>query len=93
MDEVRLFLKALHNFKIVAEADLEGLNKMKNSMLKKISLLDKFKGDFEVDIQAVADKINQKIAALKAEVAQNEKIADLVLIEIKALFAASLVKI
>ena len=49
MDEVRLFLKALHNFKIVAEADLEGLNKMKNSILKKISLLDKFKGDFEVD--------------------------------------------
>jgi hypothetical protein len=77
----------------VAEADLEGLNKMKNSMLKKISLLDKFKGDFEVDIQAVADKINQKIAALKAEVAQNDKIADLVLIEIKALFAASLAKI
>ena len=41
----------------------------------------------------MADKINQKIAALRAEVAQNEKIADLVLIEIKALFAASLAKI
>ena len=41
----------------------------------------------------IAYKINQKIAALRAEVAQNEKIADLVLIEIKALFAASLAKI
>ena len=41
----------------------------------------------------MADKLNQKISLLRAEVAQNEKITDLVLFEIKALFAASLAKI
>ena len=56
--EVRLFIENLKNYKIVAEADLEGLNKRMNSMLENISLLDKFKGEFEVDIQAVADKLN-----------------------------------
>ena len=38
-------------------------------------------------------ELNKKISALEKEVANNNQIADLVLIQIKALFASSLAKI
>jgi len=56
----------------------------------------KLLGRFKEKVSAVEDAIKQltaEIAALEKQVAENHKLADLVLIEIKAVFARSLAKI
>lgn len=91
--EVDKFLDALRSNAIVNEADIENLKSSRTLQYAQIELLGKFKELCQGSIQEVIAKMSKQIEVLEKEVAANHKIADLVLIEIKAIFAKSLVKI
>ena len=55
--------------------------------------LGKFKQECGGPFLAVITELNKKISALEKQVAANNRVADLVLIEVKALFASTLAKI
>ena len=55
--------------------------------------LGKYKEECGGPFLAVITDLNKKISALEKQVAANNRVADLVLIEVKALFASTLAKI
>ncbi len=55
--------------------------------------LGKYKEECGGPFLAGITELNKKISALEKEVAANNRVADLVLIEVKALFASTLAKI
>ena len=55
--------------------------------------MGKFEGEVGAHLKSFIVELNKKISALEKEVENNNQIADLVLIQIKALFASSLAKI
>ena len=78
---------------IVNEADLKGLRSLLERQKGEIDALGKFKEECGGAFNAVITQLNKKISVLSEEVAANQRIADMVLIEVKALFASSLARI
>lgn len=59
MKEVRKFMQALQNSKIVAQADLDGLKDLRSTQLKMVQGLGKFKGVLDGNFQLVIDDLNK----------------------------------
>ncbi len=69
------------------------MKKLRAISLGQIESLGKFKDKCQGPMQEVVTQLSKEISVLELEVAGNYKIADLVVIEIRALFAKSLAKI
>lgn len=72
---------------------MEELKSLREVQLNQIIILGKFKETCHDGIQAVIDKMTLKIKNLENKVAANEKVEDLALGEIKAVFATFIAKI
>ena len=55
--------------------------------------MGKFESEVGAHLKSFINELNKKISALEKDVEKNNQIADLVLIQIKTLFASSLAKI
>ncbi len=86
-------MDALRNNAIVNETDIENLTSSRSMLQGQIEILGKFQDICSGVFKESISQLSKKIEVLEHEVAVNHKIADLVFIEIKALFAKSLAKI
>ena len=86
-------MEGVQNARIVALADIKDLTQWRKKQTDTAEELGKFKNTFDSSIKVILADVNKKIAALEKEVADNHQLADLILIEVRALFASSLAKI
>ena len=78
---------------LVKKQDLNDLNSMLVDINRQVNKLGKFKDDCSVHLFAFIDQVKHKITTLESQIAENSRVADLVLIDIKTLFRNSLSKI
>ena len=83
----------LENLMLVNQTDLQNLKTMLERQNSEIEQLGKFKDECSGPFQSAITQLSNKITSLEKEVAANNNLAGLVLIEVKALFASSLSKI
>ena len=90
--EIRKFIEALQNMKIVQEKEIKDLQAVKVHQLSQNQIPERLK-DKITGVQQTISQCDKEIAALQKQVADNHKLADLVLIEIKAVFIKAIAQI
>ena len=80
--------------RIVTNSDIEELKIWRQKQIDTAEELSKFKfkSAFDSPLSVFLADVNKKIAALETEATENSKLENLILIEVKALLAASLAK-
>ena len=78
---------------LVNKQDLKDLNSMLVDINGQIDKLGKFKNDYSAPLFTFIDQVKHKITTLETQIAENSRVADLVLIDVKTLFRNSLTKV
>ena len=91
--QAEMFVNALQNFEIVQEHDLSELRAERAYQLNAIERLVKFKSKCEEPLKEVVNVLSSQIADLEKQLDDNQKLADLILIEIKAIFVSAIAKL
>jgi len=79
-------------FELVAVHELDDLNALRENQLKEIEKLGRFKDKCGGALNEVVALMSAEIRDLEQQIVDNQKIADLVLIEVKAVFLKHLAK-
>jgi len=90
---IKKFLEARKNSTISHEADLADLKRTRKDMLQAIDRFSKFQTNCEDGFLAAVKGLTAQIDILEKLLTENDKLADLVLADVKALFEAAIVKL